>query len=312
MKTIVLVFFGLLLFSCRGQSSPSATADPPNMNTSADSLGGVHAEVPLPELPYRQLTDPNTVTYLLLDKRIEGTKAHLGGDLRYLPLPNKNDIRVILVPTDWGDFPYSYDLLTIKHNRVIGKLYVEGEGKWWEIGGDSGVTKTHFSIDENYRITVVSTYEGEETVTHYTIDDAGRIYLDASLPELPYHQLTDPKTVAYQLMYELVEGTEGYLYGDLALRYLPLPNKNDIRIILMPMDQGDFLYSYYLLTIKHNRVVDEIYVEGEWWEPDGDSGVTKTHFSIDENYRITVVSTYEGEETVAHYTIDDAGQIHEL
>lgn len=94
------------------------------------------------------------------------------------------------------------------------------------------------------------------------------------------------------------------------LRYIPLPDKGDISVILTPQDQGDFDYRYYLLTIKHNKIVSGIYVEGEWYEP-GSNEIEKTQFSIDKNYLITVVSIYEGEETVANYKIKDSGKLEE-
>lgn len=69
---------------------------------------------------------------------------------------------------------------------------------------------------------------------------------------------------------------------------MPIPSKQDIEVFLVPMDCGDFSYRYYLITVKSKAVVDNIYVEGEWNEPDDRENPEVTTFSIAENYMIAI------------------------
>ncbi|SHI91297.1 hypothetical protein SAMN05444363_2073 [Flavobacterium terrae] len=96
--------------------------------------------------------------------------------LRYIALPNSENRKVILVPVDCGDFNYRFYLATIFENKLLGKLYVEGE--WHESGDDSYKEITSFSIDEDYVITVTkkSLENGKNTATEsikYSIDFDG-------------------------------------------------------------------------------------------------------------------------------------------
>ncbi len=98
------------------------------------------------------------------------------------------------------------------------------------------------------------------------------------------------------------------------LRYVPLPSKEDIQVILVPMDCGDFSYRFYLLTVKNNQITGNLYVEGEWFEP-GDSqedSVETTRFEISKNYIISVFTKLEGKETKKRYEIDKNGAIEEI
>ena len=77
---------------------------------------------------------------------------------------------------DCGDFNYRFYLATIFENKLLSKLYVEGE--WYEPEDDSYKEISSFSIDEDYKITVTkkSFENGKNTtteVTNYTIDPDG-------------------------------------------------------------------------------------------------------------------------------------------
>ena len=71
------------------------------------------------------------------------------------------------------------------------------------------------------------------------------------------------------------------------LRYIQMPPKDDIDVILVPHDEGDYPYRYYLYTFDNCELIDGIYVEGEWWEPGVDTLET-TSFCINANYIISV------------------------
>jgi len=148
--------------------------------------------------------------------------------------------------------------------------------------------------------------------------------LKPSRYRVPYSGTINPETVEYEtIQISMILGIDRYSGSNTSfIRYIPLLNKDDISIILVTMDEGDFFYNYYLLSIKDNNLVSALYVEGEWWEPESDN-IKKTSFTIDEDYVISVTSSYEGDEdfinhvntsyggivTTNRYYIDNNGEI---
>ena len=131
---------------------------------------------------------------------------------------------------------------------------------------------------------------------------------------LPYDKRIDIKTVKYNLIEsKLLKGASEFLCnGGGKLRYLPLPNKGDVYLILVPMDCGDFDYRFYLLTIKNNTIISNLYVEGIWYEPNGDESEEITSFRIDKNCSIKVKTTFiDSSQKVKTYIIRDDGKIIE-
>ena len=131
---------------------------------------------------------------------------------------------------------------------------------------------------------------------------------------LPYDKRIDIKTVKYNLIEsKLLKGASEFLCnGGGKLRYLPLPNKGDVYLILVPMDCGDFDYRFYLLTIKNNIIISNLYVEGIWYEPNGDESEEITSFRIDKNFSIKVKTTFiDSSQKVKTYIIRDDGKIIE-
>ena len=129
-------------------------------------------------MPYSQKIDINKIKYSTTDCKFEGIGELLcdSSTLRYIALPNFENRKVILVPVDSGDFEYRFFLATIFENKLLSKLYVEGE--WYEPGDDSYKEITSFSIDEDYVITVTkkSLENGKNTATEsikYSIDSDG-------------------------------------------------------------------------------------------------------------------------------------------
>ena len=133
-----------------------------------------------------------------------------------------------------------------------------------------------------------------------------------SIFELPYNQKIDIKKVKYETCDCTIEGIDELLCDSPNLRYISLPNFENRKVILVPMDCGDFNYRFYLATIFENKLLAKLYVEGEWYEPGDDAYKELTNFSIDKNYNITVTkkSLENGKNTateVVKYTIDSDG-----
>ena len=131
---------------------------------------------------------------------------------------------------------------------------------------------------------------------------------------LPYDKRIDIKTVKYNLIEsKLLKGASAFICdGGNKLRYLPLPNKGDVSLILVPMDCGDFDYRFYLLTIKNNTIISDLYVEGIWYEPGGPELEEVTSFKIDKNFSVKVKTTSSGSpQEVRNYIIRNDGKIVE-
>ena len=128
--------------------------------------------------------------------------------------------------------------------------------------------------------------------------------------KLPYNEVININTVKYNFLdCNSIKGIEKYNCGENKLRYLSLPNKGDVIVILVPQDCGDFNYRYYLLTIKNNIVIGELYVEGEWYEPEHINDKEVSLFSIDKEYNI-IVKTRSSQSTVSNsYILTNDGKI---
>jgi hypothetical protein len=107
---------------------------------------------------------------------------------------------------------------------------------------------------------------------------------------LIYDKKINIKSVKYEILTERINGIEKFLCEDKKMRYIQLPKKGNVNLILVPQDCGDFDYRYYLLTIFENKVVSNQYVEGEWYEPGDSSYKEITNFTIDEDYLITITT----------------------
>ncbi|SNR31301.1 hypothetical protein [Flavobacterium sp. ov086] len=128
--------------------------------------------------------------------------------------------------------------------------------------------------------------------------------------KLPYNQSINIHTVKYNFLNcNSIKGIEKYNCGKDKLRYLSLPNKDNVNVILVPQDCGDFNYRYYLLTIKNNTVVGDLYVEGEWYEPENINDKEVTLFSIDQQYNIVVKTRSSEDTTSVSYILINDGKI---
>ena len=154
----------------------------------------------------------------------------------------------------------------------------------------------------------------EERINRQFISLTNKSHLVKSKETLPYDKRIDIKNVKYNLIEsKLLKGASAFICdGGNKLRYLPLPNKGDVSLILVPMDCGDFDYRFYLLTIKNNTIISDRYVEGIWYEPGGPELEEVTSFKIDKNFSVKVKTTSAGApQKIRNYIIRDDGKIVE-
>lgn len=129
--------------------------------------------------------------------------------------------------------------------------------------------------------------------------------LGESYQTLPYDNKIDLNNVNYEeINSSEIKSLEEFSCGEINVRYLPLFKKGSVDAILVPQDCGDFPYRFLLLTIIDNMVKDNLYVEGEWFEPeDKENTLEVTNFKVDTNYLIYVNTNGK----IELYKIDDNG-----
>ncbi|MEO8516561.1 MAG: hypothetical protein ABI426_07455 [Flavobacterium sp.] len=106
--------------------------------------------------------------------------------------------------------------------------------------------------------------------------------------QLPYSKKIDITKVSYLTADCIIEGIGDLLCESKTLRYIPLPNFENKRVVLVPMDCGDFNYRFFMVTILKNKMLSSQYVEGEWYEPGKEKYKELTSFTIDEDYKISI------------------------
>ena len=133
---------------------------------------------------------------------------------------------------------------------------------------------------------------------------------------LPYKKSISINSVVYDTINtNIVSGLNEWSCEEFFSRYIPLLKKNDISIILSPQDCGDFPYRFYLLTIKESKIIDNLYVEGEWYENIENKEFTS--FEINEDTIIIVKKKWKGEDLlgssgVKKYQILENGKIKQI
>ena len=118
----------------------------------------------------------------------------------------------------------------------------------------------------------------------------------------------------------IIEGAEEWNCNEPFFRYIPLAPKEDIQLILVPMDCGDFENRYYLLTVKDNKIISNLYVEGEWYEEFDNvesRNTAFTSFEIDDDYNIIVTTVWIRNNIIVNgdketYQILYTGEIEEV
>lgn len=137
-------------------------------------------------------------------------------------------------------------------------------------------------------------FEKEGCIMCFKKVEENKVILESCIDEinflLPYNKTHVIENITYKILKCRPIGIEKFLCGNETIRYILLPKINNVNLILIPMDCGDSPYRFYLLAIKNNKVISNLYVEGELFEPETMGNVERTNFSIDENGIIHVTT----------------------
>lgn len=133
--------------------------------------------------------------------------------------------------------------------------------------------------------------------------------LQSESSKIIYNKKNDPGTSSYKTIEtSSIKGLEKFSCDQNKTRYIPLPNKSDIKLLLIPQDCGDFQYRYYLIAVKNNKVSGNLYVEGEWYEPDNEEDREIRSFLIDGSYNI-IINIKEADSSASEiYAITSDGE----
>lgn len=134
---------------------------------------------------------------------------------------------------------------------------------------------------------------------------------------LPYLKKINIHKVTYQSMnVSGIKGLSDFACGENKIRYIALNKKENLSLILVPMDCGDFPYRFYLISIFDSTVVSNLYVEGKSYEPENNKTIEQTSFTIDKNSILrvkTINKDFEkGSNEEKKYQISDKGNLIEV
>lgn len=162
-------------------------------------------------------------------------------------------------------------------------------------------------------------FEKEGCVMCFKKVEENKAILESCIDEinflLPYNKTHVIENITYKILKCRPIGIEKFLCGNETIRYILLPKINNVNLILIPMDCGDSPYRFYLLAIKNNKVISNLYVEGELFEPETMGNVERTNFSIDENEIIHVttkvfIDNKIQSQNIKEYKINEDGIIN--
>lgn len=108
---------------------------------------------------------------------------------------------------------------------------------------------------------------------------------------------------------------DSYFGTENVLPFIILPPKGDINLLLNPIKDLGYARGYRLLTVKGNRILSSLLIEGEWTSPTNERNTELTTCFIDEfsNINVQKTITNSGLKTFLHndYKISDDGFIVE-
>ncbi|KUJ60000.1 hypothetical protein AR687_20480 [Flavobacteriaceae bacterium CRH] len=157
-------------------------------------------------------------------------------------------------------------------------------------------------------------YEKDGCIVCLKKKTKNNICFEKNSQSFPYDKKHPIENIKYKILECDIIGAKEFSCSGEALRYISLPSYNDITLILVPQDCGDNPYRFFLLTVKDNKIISNLYVEGELVDPENAENAEVTNFSIDKDYIIKVktLEKVKGEtksEIVNNYEINELGKL---
>ncbi|REC61966.1 hypothetical protein DRF65_13140 [Chryseobacterium pennae] len=264
-----------------------------------------------------------------INDKIEKEKIYHNSDTTNIP--ENNNLKLSLVLSCGSGCAMTYNATKITQTGLNIKVIFTVDMYIDEVISDTYDEAYIFSYDDSYRLKkIVKVGDEEESFLETQSVDNQKSFTDFAkelvkknisiIPyencfeetsiKLPYSTSINYKSAKYNyLKCNDIKGLQKLACEKENIRYIPLPTKNDINIILIPQDCGDFSYRFYLVTIKNNSVVGNLYVEGEWQEPEDDSSKEVTTFSLDNKYNLQVKTKTNTSLIIKNYIISSNGEI---
>lgn len=266
-----------------------------------------------------------------INDKIEKENVYRKSDT--INIPEQNNLKLSLVLSCGSGCAMTYNATKITQTGLNIKVTFTVDMYIDEAESDTYDETYIFSYDDAYRLQkIVKVGDEKENFLETQSDDNQKSFTDFAkelvkkkipiIPhekcfketsiKLPYSTSINYKSVKYNyLKCTDIKGLQKLACEKENIRYIPLPTKNDINIILIPQDCGDFSYRFYLVTIKNNTIVGNLYVEGEWQEPEDDSSKEVTTFSLDNKYNLQVKTKTNASVIIKNYVISSNGEIVE-
>jgi len=165
--------------------------------------------------------------------------------------------------------------------------------------------KTEHKVIQQKRITANDISKNNKSISDDTSNNKEKALLQNR--KYIYNKKINVNNVVYKKYKQKLKEKEEWYCNNNYLRFLPVLTKNDVNLILVPQDCGDFNYRFYLLIILNNEIISNLYVEGEWYEPGTSKKeyYEKTSFSIDSNYIIIVKKDIYNEEKIDNTIVNE-------
>lgn len=160
-------------------------------------------------------------------------------------------------------------------------------------------------------------YEKDGCIVCLKKKSKNNICFEKNSQSFPYYKKHPIENIKYEILQCDIIGAKEFSCSGEALRYISLPNYNNINLIMVPQDCGDNPYRFFLLTIKDNKIISNLYVEGELTDPEIIENAELTNFMIDQNHIINVntkivIDKKVQSEEIQKYKIDEEGKIIKL
>ncbi|MDH6354415.1 hypothetical protein M2132_000743 [Dysgonomonas sp. PH5-45] len=238
---------------------------------------------------------------------LKGMEKYTGGKdyLLYYPLPDVENVDVVIVPTKSDGYKYRYTLLTVLRDSVVSELEIESE--FTKSQKQKG--SVSFDINKDYQFSITSinqqgNYQWFE-YKNYTIEPNGKIKALANknsgtkascfakIADLKYPINSDDLSSLHYSSFTCknVVGMNNFSCFN-SINYITLAHtENDVYYLLVNSECGDYASSD-LVVIKNNKVVSSLTIDSAEYDGDDDNyWGDETTFEITDDFTIKLELT---------------------
>lgn len=308
----------LLMFSCTSKAEKS-TSDVSELQLEDKNLPPIEFKKSEVSLPYNgNISAYNVRVDTLKRAEIVNADSYFGTEdvLLYILLPSKENVNLLLTPVKELGYARGYRLISIKNNRILSSLILEGE--WTNPANARNTELTTCFVDEFYNIEVqrIVADSGLKKFFYkkYVISEDGFIIeeegeksdvdmtvcIDAPVQlKMPLNSKTLPNIEFQEFGCEQeIEGMDEYSCYD-GLLYRTLSKQGNLAYLLVYSECGDSAFTDFVI-VKDGRVVSGLTLDGSSEGYPTENTLYLVSFSIADKFSIELTEKiYEKEKLVS-------------